>query len=226
MSVPEITLLRQRFEARWTSIGKRSNWYELTLPPKEELWALLLRAYHNGFKCEYCGTPLKIVDSYPYRNVFSFEHKKSLYVGGDNNLDNMAVICHKCNIVKGTVSEDIWRDMVKTLPKPLFDKFCEEHFAASMAATLERQGKSKKRQRPEKKQEADPLADAYNRETYAKITEWKKTDSFKESQRKYDKYGCITFGEYDPNHCHCVESPTKELCKSLTKAGVSSTNEA
>jgi hypothetical protein len=131
--------LNDVFERRWRTLQLRSIKENITLPPKEKLYKLLLQSYENGFKCDYCGTQLKIKDIYPYHSVFSFEHKKSIHIGGDNRIENFSVICHRCNIVKGPMSEEAWRDIIKYLPPNLFNKMCNESFVSGMARELERQ---------------------------------------------------------------------------------------
>ncbi len=96
--------LNDAFERRWRTLELRSQKEKICLPPKEQLRKLLYQSFSNGFKCDYCQTPLKIKDTDPYHSVFSFEHKKSIHCGGDNSIKNLSVVCHRCNIVKGTMS--------------------------------------------------------------------------------------------------------------------------
>ena len=132
--------LNDIFERRWRTLQRRSIKENIVLPPKEQLYKLLLQSFENGFKCDYCGIQLKIKDTYPYHSVFSFEHKKSIHIGGDNQIKNLSVICHRCNITKGPMSEKTWRDIIKYLPSEVFNKMCNESFAAGMSRELTRQG--------------------------------------------------------------------------------------
>ena len=131
--------LDKKFETRWKTLQKRSKDCNIGLPNKEQLHKLLLESFSNGFKCEYCQTQLKIYDTYPYYSVFSFEHKKSIYFGGTNTIENFAVVCHRCNITKGPMTEETWREVIKHLPHELFEKMCNESFSANMSSILERQ---------------------------------------------------------------------------------------
>jgi len=136
-----VSLLNQRFEHRWQNLRKRSKRLELPLPPKETLRKLLYKSFYiDGFRCEYCNIPLKINDEYPYYRIFSFEHKQPLDKGGDNSIENLAIVCHRCNIVKGPITENTFRQIIKFLPSDVFDKMCNEMFSGRMSAKLSNQG--------------------------------------------------------------------------------------
>jgi len=131
--------LNKKFEIRWKTLEKRSKDCNLGLPNKEQLHKLLLVSFFNGFKCDYCKTQLKIYDKYPYYKIFSFEHKKSIYFGGTNNIENFAIVCHRCNLTKGPITEETWRAIIQHLPHELFEKMCNESFSANMSRILKRQ---------------------------------------------------------------------------------------
>ena len=135
--------LNDVFERRWHTLELRSTRQKITLPPKEQLRKLLYQSFSNGFKCDYCQTQLKIKDAYPYHSVFSFEHKKSIHCGGDNNIENLSVVCHRCNVTKGPMSEETWRAIIEHLPPELFNRMCNELFSASISKELKRQGLSR-----------------------------------------------------------------------------------
>jgi 5-methylcytosine-specific restriction endonuclease McrA len=128
------------FEKRWRTLEKRSFKHNLSMPNYNQVHALLFQSYNNGFKCNYCGVQLKVKDSYPYYFVFSLEHKKPLQNGGTNAIENLAIICHRCNIVKGPMSEETWRAIIKSLPPHLFNKMCNELFVGRMSDELKSQG--------------------------------------------------------------------------------------
>jgi 5-methylcytosine-specific restriction endonuclease McrA len=134
--------LNDVFERRWRTIEQRAIREKKSLPQKGQIFKLFLEAYYNpnGFKCDYCGVQLKIKDIPPYYFVWSLEHKQSLFSGGTNAIENLAVVCHRCNLTKGPMSEETWRQIIKFLPQDVFNNMCNELFAASMAKKLERQG--------------------------------------------------------------------------------------
>jgi 5-methylcytosine-specific restriction endonuclease McrA len=102
-----IGYLCKHFEMKWKSIETKSRLKNLPLPDKEKLWEKVYSSYLNGFKCEYCGQQMLIKDpEYPYSRSFSLDHKTSIFLGGDNSLENFAVVCHRCNIIKGTMASD------------------------------------------------------------------------------------------------------------------------
>jgi 5-methylcytosine-specific restriction endonuclease McrA len=114
--------LRERFEVRWSNLVDKSEERELELPSKEGLWRKILESFQNGFKCEYCGCQMLIKDSEkPYSRSFSLDHRISLDIGGNNALKNFAIICHRCNIVKGTMTEDTFLEILHS-DKPLLEK--------------------------------------------------------------------------------------------------------
>jgi HNH endonuclease len=62
---------------------------KLMVIPKFLFQAIRQRA---NFRCEYCHYP-EILSSAP----LSVEHLKPQSLGGDNNLDNLALACRRCN---------------------------------------------------------------------------------------------------------------------------------
>jgi len=94
----------------------------LELPPKEKLWKKLLTRFRNRFRCAYCGAKLKIKDSdYPYHRSFSIDHKVSVDIGGDNSIDNLEIVCHRCNIIKGTMTAESFKRLLE-ISEPLKEK--------------------------------------------------------------------------------------------------------
>jgi len=53
--------------------------------------------------CEYCGIKLKARPDPPYYESVSLDHKVPKARGGYNTFQNIAICCHQCNIVKGTM---------------------------------------------------------------------------------------------------------------------------
>jgi len=140
------TYLRIRFEVRWKKIEiKTQRIKRLRLPNKDLLWQKVLESYRNGFKCEYCGQTMLIKDPvYPYKRSFSLDHKTSIWLGGTNAIENFAVVCHRCNIVKGTMTSETFKALIFAVRKVfssdyLLDKIFDEMLAGRMADKLERE---------------------------------------------------------------------------------------
>lgn len=115
--------LRERFEIRWTTLVKKTKENDhLELPDKEKLWNKLLHRFNNGFECAYCGKKLAIKDSnYPYLQSFSIDHKVSIDIGGNNSIKNLEIVCHRCNIIKGTTTAKSFKKLLET-EEPLKEK--------------------------------------------------------------------------------------------------------
>lgn len=141
----EILQLKMKFEkVRWPNLVRHSTERNVPLPDREALWNKLLASYLNGFRCAYCNHPLKINDSPPlYEHVFSIDHKISLADGGDSSIDNFAIVCHRCNIIKGTIRYDTFQDMIAILPPTLLDRMFKEMMPGRLPSKLDREGKFK-----------------------------------------------------------------------------------
>jgi hypothetical protein len=130
----------------------------------------------DGIKCCYCQKILKYKSQtcYPWKDVGSIEHMKPQHEGGPNILDNLALCCHQCNIVKGTMNPDTFLEMFEAFEKTGKDKegrvdssrnlkqrFLDEVWASRLANKIERVNydlrlkKKEKEQKKEKKDEED-----------------------------------------------------------------------
>ncbi|MBF6555532.1 MAG: HNH endonuclease [Acidimicrobiales bacterium] len=74
-----------------------------------------------GKPCPYCG---HIMSGEDRRWVPSGDHMTSRARGGDDNPENRTVCCSRCNIVKGTMSADEYREFMLLLGAR-FDFFAE-----------------------------------------------------------------------------------------------------
>lgn len=136
--------LRSRFEARWKNIEKASEQKGLKLPDKEALWNLVLHKFYTNFFCEYCSQSLLISDhTPPYYKSFSIDHRTSIDSGGTHELSNIAIICTRCNIIKGTMSEQTYRAFLKPMlnNSNLLDQVYREMWNGRLANKLEREQK-------------------------------------------------------------------------------------
>ena len=108
--------LRKGFERRWRNMLERSKKFDVSPPDKTSLWNLILRTCWNGFYCEYCKQKMLVKDTDPFHmRSFSVDHRKSLWNGGTNSIDNFAIVCTRCNIIKGTMSDNTFQEMIGVL---------------------------------------------------------------------------------------------------------------
>jgi 5-methylcytosine-specific restriction endonuclease McrA len=136
--------LLKRFSIRWSNLEQKSINKKLTLPNKNLLWNKVLTNYKNGFSCEYCYQKMMISDPIPpHHKSFSIEHKTSLDSGGNNDIENIAIVCTRCNIIKGTMSEETFRKFIEPLllNPELLDKVFKEMWNGRFANKLERNNK-------------------------------------------------------------------------------------
>ncbi len=139
----KIKELREGFNRRYRNLVERSKKFGIEPPDKEELWHKVLESYENGFICEYCGEKMMIKDpNPPYKHSWSIDHKKSLWSGGSNSIENFAIICTKCNIIKGTMSSETFTELVDILKAhdpQLLDRMFEEIYAGRFADKIDRE---------------------------------------------------------------------------------------
>lgn len=107
--------LREAFSSRYRSLVERSELLGKTLPNKDELWLKLWAEYNNGFHCYYCGKHLVVSEPNPATSVFSFDHALPFAQGGDNNIANIVICCHECNIIKGTMKSTTFQALMMLL---------------------------------------------------------------------------------------------------------------
>lgn len=132
--------LRKAFERRWKNLCKASLKHRVAPPDKNALWEKLLKKYKECFKCSYCDQKMLIKDSTPpYSHSFSIDHKTSLFLGGTNAIDNLEIVCHRCNINKSTMRADTFKWLVSVCPPDLMDKMFSEIWAGRIANKLSRE---------------------------------------------------------------------------------------
>lgn len=145
MEEKELKCLKKAFARRWRNIQDKAEKVErLNLPNKKSLWSKVLRCWRKGFRCEYCGRKMMIKDSeYPYQRSFSLDHKISNSLGGDNSIENFAIVCHRCNIIKGTLRVSTFKRLIEEeralVEDPDFlDRVFSEMWNGRLANKLER----------------------------------------------------------------------------------------
>lgn len=77
--------------------------------------ALITKSFENGFSCCYCGVKLNFHDPRPGWRWAALEHKTSRWKGGTNIWDNLAVSCHRCNCVKGTLGAEDFENFIRAI---------------------------------------------------------------------------------------------------------------
>ena len=139
----DMIFLKARFEIRWDNLINSSLRHKAALPAaldKEKVWQRLLDRFKNGFVCAYCGQLLLIRDSLrPFSKSFSLDHKISLFSGGGNDADNIEIICHRCNIIKGTISPSTFTELIKACPSSLLDRMFTEMLPGRLKEKLVRE---------------------------------------------------------------------------------------
>jgi len=110
--IPQIKLLRDAFEQRWRSLATRSERIGISMPDKEALWKKVIDCWNGGFKCDYCGNKMKIIESPPSSKTFTIEHELAIHNGGDNSLQNVFIICKDCNTKKNTLCTSMFHDVL------------------------------------------------------------------------------------------------------------------
>lgn len=99
---------------------------------------LFFNSYENGFKCCYCGRPLRLHAQYPYYAAPSVDHRIPISNKGTDDVDNLVLCCHACNIVKGTLDCDLYEEFISIIKKsPRWKKMIEGWFLGRMANLLE-----------------------------------------------------------------------------------------
>jgi 5-methylcytosine-specific restriction endonuclease McrA len=90
-------------------------------PPLEKDIAILFKeSLNNGFCCKYCLTPLNMYATKDdITAAISLDHVIPLTNGGSNKLQNLQLICHRCNIVKNKTHPDYF----DTITIALRDKY-------------------------------------------------------------------------------------------------------
>lgn len=131
--------LIKRIKARYNSHKVKSELLKIDLPNYEEFKIIVFDSYNNGFKCCYCKKNLKIKDKYPHKDVFSIDHKRPLLFKGTNNIDNLCVCCAECNLVKATLTDKVYIDLIKVLKENnMFEIYMKHRYAGAKANKINR----------------------------------------------------------------------------------------
>jgi len=95
----------------------------------------------GGRHCEYCHRVIDLEDNRPpYSRQLSLDHRIPLCHGGDDRLSNLALVCNRCNLIKSTMREDTYRELLYYIAddEQLLGKMLSEAFKGRIAYKLER----------------------------------------------------------------------------------------
>lgn len=79
--------------------------------------ALRVKVYkkYSG-RCAYCGKEIRYED-------MQVDHIKAVYLGGDNDFDNLLPACRSCNFYKNTYDLENFRQEIHSIPSRLPREF-------------------------------------------------------------------------------------------------------
>lgn len=152
---PDVTQCSNEYYLMARRIISNAKKYIPTLTRNQIIgWFGLFNVEHmkNGIQCCYCQKLLKYKSQtcYPYKDVGSIDHMKPQHEGGSNTLDNLALCCHQCNVVKGTMNSDTFLEIFEAFEKAgkgkkgvdssrnLKQRFLDEVWASRLANKIER----------------------------------------------------------------------------------------
>ena len=95
----------------------------------------------NNKACEYCGRSIDLKDNkWPFSKQLSIDHRLPLSQGGDNRLENLAITCNRCNMIKTTMNETTYRELLFYIGKDdaIMEKILRESNKGRVAYKLER----------------------------------------------------------------------------------------
>ena len=92
-----------------TSLKRRSKEYEVLFDISlKEVRELIYAAY--GRRCKYCDNILKVSN-------MACDHSIPLSYGGDSTLENLQMICGRCNTRKGPLTDKVYRKFLGWLKR-------------------------------------------------------------------------------------------------------------
>jgi len=130
--------LEEAFNSRYKRLVERSQKWGMEPPGKDELWQKVEMCFLEGFSCCYCGCQMMVHQGSPSLEVFSLDHYIPFALGGDNATQNIVVCCYSCNIIKGTMTGDTFKELLKYIPAELKRKMFVEIWKGRLADKLDR----------------------------------------------------------------------------------------
>jgi len=99
------------------------------------------KRWTNNKTCEYCGRSIDLKNNkWPFSKQLSIDHRLPLSQGGDNRLENLAITCNRCNMIKTTMNETTYRELLFYIGKDdaIMEKILRESNKGRVAYKLER----------------------------------------------------------------------------------------
>jgi 5-methylcytosine-specific restriction endonuclease McrA len=112
---------------------KAKEVFHIDPPLESDVSKLFYESLNNGFNCKYCNIQLDMyatVGMYNLIPAISLDHIIPLTKGGSNKLQNLQLICHRCNIVKNKMHPDYFETIAEELKK----KYGNEGFVNYLTA--------------------------------------------------------------------------------------------
>ena len=100
---------------RYQSQRRRAKKLGLEPLTKNDIKKVLVDPYKKDFMCCYCDKSLLVKQSYPSKDVASVDHVVSLANRGAHYIDNLCVCCHACNIIKGTLPDNLFLKLINLI---------------------------------------------------------------------------------------------------------------
>src|SRR4030042_335195 len=127
--------LQNKLENRYVSLKNRNTPSQAAFMNWGEKWD------QAGRHCEYCNRRIDLNDNtLPYSKQLSLDHRTPLTHGGDDRLTNLALTCNRCNMIKSTMREDTYRELLYYIAddEQLLEKMLSEAFKGRIAYKSER----------------------------------------------------------------------------------------
>jgi len=141
ISVKDHHILQGIARTRWKSHKKRCDELGLTPPDESDILILLIESFNNGLVCPYCGKTMCLRSSWPPKDVVSIDHKIALRPwGGSSKRENLVICCTQCNLVKGTIKDDTFKEVMDKMPQELKQRYLDEAYAGQLAYKIKRMG--------------------------------------------------------------------------------------
>ncbi len=136
MIVDEQTILKKIY-SRYKNCLDRSLKLGIKPPILDDYLEIFYESYSKDFCCPYCKNKMEIIGS-DQRHIFSFDHIIPLSNKGTNDKANLKLCCYMCNIVKGTVSLDLWNTILTTFSNEERIRYLNEAYYGALGSKIDR----------------------------------------------------------------------------------------
>lgn len=121
------------------AIFRRYSKHNIKFNTWEELKNATKINEQKELRCYYCNDLLEPENKNDLRKVVSLDHKTPKYWNGKDTIENTVLCCTECNMMKGTMFEKTYLEVIGLLFKAgIKKKVFEEAFPGRRAATLSR----------------------------------------------------------------------------------------